>query len=173
MTTIKTATAYKAQIARTSNQLDRDVRYAVVERLNEVLSGLLDTCLAARHAHWNVRGPSFLAMHKVFGDVAVELDRHADEVAERAAALGGMAEGTIQAVVRDSALVPYPAMAVSQWEHAEAMSLRLGALADIVRRAAKCCDTDDDPVSSHVLLETAKAVEKSLWLVESHRITSS
>ncbi len=162
-----------AQIAQTSNKLDRDARYSIIERLNEVLAGLLDTGLPARHAHWNVRGPSFMAMHDLFGKIAVDVDRHADAIAERTAALGGVADGTVQAVARESMLAPYPALAISQGEHVDAMSLRLAALASRVRRAATACDHDCDPVSAHLLLESAATIEKSLWLVESHRITSS
>lgn len=162
-----------AQVEQTSNKLDRDARYSIIERLNDVLSGLLDTGLAARHAHWNVRGPSFKAMHDLFGQIAADVDRHADAIAERTAALGGVADGTVQAVARESKLVPYPALAVSQWEHVDAMSLRLGALASRVRRAATACDDDADPVSAHLLLEAAAAIEKALWLVESHRVTSA
>lgn len=166
-------TVNTAQIAQTSNKLDRDARYSIIERLNEVLAGLLDTILAARHAHWNVRGPSFIALHNMFGQIAADVDRHADAIAERTAALGGVADGTVQAVARESKLPPYPALAVSQGEHVDAMSLMLGAMASRVRRAATACDDDADQVSAHLLLEAAATIEKSLWLVESHRITAA
>lgn len=168
MPTINAADAEQARV-----ELHRDVRYAVIERANDVLNSTIDTYLAARHAHWNVRGPAFLSVHELFGTIASELERQSDNIAERIAGLGGIPDGTVQAVARDTTLAPYPALAISQSEHVEAMSTRLGALATRAIRAAKHCDDEGDPVSAHHLLDVAAKTEKLLWLVESHRVKAA
>ncbi len=168
MTTINTRHVEQSRI-----DLQHDVRYGVIERMGDVLAGVIDTSLAARQARWNVRGPSFLSMRDLFGQVASDLDQQADAIAERIAGLGGFAEGTVQAVARDTKLIPYPTMAITQWEHVEAMAMRLGSLAGLARRAAEASEEDGDRVSALRLMEASAAIERVLWLVESHRVLNA
>jgi Ferritin-like domain len=61
----------------------------VVELLNQQLADALDLALQAKQAHWNVKGPSFIALHELFDSVVEEIVEHADDLAERAVELGG------------------------------------------------------------------------------------
>ena len=95
-------------ISSRRQDLTAEICVAAVESLNQRLADAIDLQLQAKHAHWNVKGPSFLALHQLFEIVAVEVARHADLIAERAVQLGGVAEGAVRVVVTRSELSPYP-----------------------------------------------------------------
>jgi starvation-inducible DNA-binding protein len=157
-----------SQLRVTRNELPQDIRRPVIESMNGILAEIIDVSLAARHAHWNVRGRSFSAMHELFGRLHTTLDQHADEIAERIAALGGIARGTVQGVAAETALDPYPTLASSDLEHIDALAERLGQLGTAMRHAIDECGRLNDPISVHHLTEAAADVDKLLWLVESN-----
>src|SRR3546814_6408020 len=68
------------------------MREKLVTLLNARLSDAIDLKLQAKQAHWNVKGPSFIALHELFDTIAGLADGFVDEIAERATALGGTAE---------------------------------------------------------------------------------
>ena len=76
----------------------------MIDSLNKVLATLLDLKLQVKQAHWNLKGPHFMPLHPLFDTFASELEIQADEVAERAVALGGIAGGTAQSIVEVSQL---------------------------------------------------------------------
>ena len=54
----------------TKNSLSKATRTKVNELLNQSLADLSDLYSQTKQAHWNVRGPSFIALHKLFDDLA-------------------------------------------------------------------------------------------------------
>jgi starvation-inducible DNA-binding protein len=84
----------------TRNDLPEQVRVGAIELLNHQLSDVLDLSLQAKQAHWNVKGPSFIALHELFDEVVKELGEYADDLAERAVELGGTALGTARIVAK-------------------------------------------------------------------------
>src|SRR5580658_10238701 len=83
-------------------------RTSLIELLSHRLADMIDLHLQTKQAHWNFKGPSFIALHLLFDDIAGEIDEFADTIAERITALGGEAEGTLQVVAKRSKLKPYP-----------------------------------------------------------------
>ena len=71
-------------------------RAALVEILNQQLANVSDLQSQTKQAHWNVRGPEFYQLHKLFDDLAEPLAEHIDTLAERAVTLGGFALGTVR-----------------------------------------------------------------------------
>src|SRR5579871_1296252 len=92
----------------TSNDLPAGTRSRVVKLLNERLADALDLNLQVKHAHWNVKGPNFIALHELFDKIAESIEDQVDTIAERATALGGTARGTLVAVSHSTSLKPYP-----------------------------------------------------------------
>ena len=68
--------------------------------LQERLYGLLDLTLVIKHAHWNVVGVGFIAVHEMLDEHLVAIRKMVDEVAERIATLGfvpnGLAGGLVE-----------------------------------------------------------------------------
>jgi starvation-inducible DNA-binding protein len=156
------------QLRHTHNELPLEVRRTVIEIVNGILAETIDLALAARHAHWNLRGRSFSSLHVLFGRIHDELANHADTLAQRVAGLGGLARGTVQSVASETALDAYPALAIAEQEHLDALTLRLGQLAAAIHHAIAQCAQLDDPVTVHHLTVAVAGVEKLLWVTESH-----
>src|SRR2546422_11495536 len=101
----------------TQNDLAAKVRAGAVDLLNQQLADALDLALQAKQAHWNVKGPNFIALHELFDEVVEELFEHADDLAERAVELGGTALGTARIAAQASRLTEYRPGISSRREH--------------------------------------------------------
>ncbi len=80
-----------------------------------------------------MKGPNFIALHELFDRVAELAEGYVDTVAERIAALGGRAEGTISMVGQRTKLAAYPLQIVDGRDHVDAVST---ALATVAKRYA-------------------------------------
>ena len=92
---------------RTSNTLSENIRFKAAEVLNRHLAAAIDLHAQVKQAHWNVRGPAFIAIHELLDKVAEAVEDYSDTIAERAGALGATAEGTIHVAVQRSFLEQY------------------------------------------------------------------
>lgn len=152
----------------TRNDLPADTRTRVVELLNARLADAIDLGTQAKHAHWNVKGPNFIALHELFDKVAESVEDHIDTLAERITALGGIAYGTIASVAKRTSLKSYPEGIVEGLQHVEALS---AALADFgakgragIDQATRLGDAD----TADVFTEVSRETDKNLWFLEAH-----
>jgi len=157
-----------AGMHRTKIDIPEAARANLIALLNERLSDALDLHLQAKQAHWNVRGPDFFQLHELFDKVAEDAEEHADLIAERAGQLGGVAEGTVQAVAKRSSLPPYPLNIAAGRDHVEALSNSLATFAKAIREAIGMADALDDQGTTDMLTEISRETDKNLWFVEAH-----
>src|SRR3954468_22739514 len=92
---------------KTANTLSKNIRAKSVAVLNRHLAAAIDLHAQIKQAHWNVRGPTFIAIHELFDKAADVVEEYSDKIAERAGTLGGTAEGTVQTAAQRSFLDPY------------------------------------------------------------------
>src|SRR3954447_17467814 len=104
----------------TKNDLSESTRASAVELLNARLADAIDLQTQTKHAHWNVKGPNFIALHELFDKINEDVEDYLDDIAERAVQLGGVAEGTARMAVKRSSLSEYPANTVDGRSHGEA-----------------------------------------------------
>jgi starvation-inducible DNA-binding protein len=165
---IKCGQAKEFLMFETRNDLPLGTRTKVVKLLNERLADAIDLGTQVKHAHWNVKGPNFIALHELFDKVAEALEDHIDTIAERATALGGVAQGTLAAVARATSLKPYPANLSEGVAHVTALAAALAAFGAKVRAAiedsAKCADAD----TADLFTGVSRDIDKQLWLLEAH-----
>lgn len=140
----------------------------MVELLNQRLADVLDLGLQAKQAHWNVKGPNFIALHELFDKVADELEGFSDEIAERAVALGGVALGTVQIIAGQSSLAPYPVTLVSGKDHVAALAAALARFGKSSRSAIDMATKAGDADTADLFTGASREVDKLLWLVEAH-----
>jgi len=152
----------------THNTLSENIRTQSVELLNRHLAAAIDLHGQLKQAHWNVRGPSFIGVHELFDKVAGEADSYSDQIAERAAGLGGVAEGTVQVATERSFLVPYPLRIADENQHIFAVAATLAAFGQSTRDAIGQSEAVGDADTADLFTEISRGVDQQLWLVESH-----
>ena len=153
---------------QTRNTLESNARSASVALLNTRLADTIDLALAAKQAHWNVRGPGFIAVHEMLDQLRTTLDTQVDTLAERVSALGEIARGTTQDAGR-STLPPYPAEIRAVPEHLAALAERLAALGDAVRKNIDEADEAGDAATADIFTALSRDLDKWLWFIEAHQ----
>src|SRR5438132_11382555 len=92
----------------TKNDLPAMTRADVIVILNARLADSIDLMHQAKQAHWNVKGPSFMALHTLC-DAGVDVaEASMDLLAERVGQLGRTAEGPIQLAPTHTAPEAHP-----------------------------------------------------------------
>jgi starvation-inducible DNA-binding protein len=153
---------------QTLNDLPERVRAEAIALLNQQLADALDLHLQAKQAHWNVKGPNFIALHELFDEVEEELEEHADDIAERAVALGGTAYGTARTAAKRSRLDEYPLEIFAGKDHVAALSAALAAFGKSTRAAIDAAAALGDADTADLVTGVSRGVDKLLWKVEAH-----
>jgi len=152
----------------THNTLSEAIRAQSVELLNKHLAAAIDLHAQLKQAHWNVRGPGFIAIHELFDKVSVEIEKYSDLIAERAGGLGGTAHGTIQVAAAQSFLVPYALGIADEHRHIFAVCGALAAFGQSVQAAMRETSNFGDATTADLLTEISRGIDQQLWFVESH-----
>jgi starvation-inducible DNA-binding protein len=153
---------------QTRNTLSANVRAESVELLNKTLASAIDLHGQIKQAHWNVRGPNFIALHGLFDKCAEEVESYSDLIAERARGLGGEAEGTVHRAAKLSSLLAYPLGVADGEQHVFAVSGALAAFGESAREAISRAASYGDAATADLFTEISRNVDQQLWLVESH-----
>src|SRR5271154_6768686 len=111
----------------TKNDLPEQSRAKIIDLLNSRLADAIDLQTQMKQAHWNVKGPNFIALHELFDKINEDVEDYVDLIAERAVQLGGVAEGTARMAAKRSTLSEYPANTVDGRAHVEALSSALAS----------------------------------------------
>jgi starvation-inducible DNA-binding protein len=120
----------------THNTLSESVRAQPAQQLNLHPVGAAHLQGQLKQAYWTVRGPPFIAIHELFDEVAETVDGYADDIAERAAALGSAAERTVQVAAERSFLIPDPLRIDDEKRRLFAVASTLASFGQATREAA-------------------------------------
>jgi starvation-inducible DNA-binding protein len=161
--------AETTRLFMTKNDLPHDTRVQAVELLSQRLADCIDLQSQCKQAHWNVKGPNFIALHELFDKVNEAVKNYADLIAERIVQLGGVAEGTVRVVAAKSALIDYPLALSSGEEHVAALSDSLSQFGRTVRIGIEEMSELEDADSEDILTEVSRGIDKWLWFVEAHQ----
>lgn len=153
----------------TKNDLKEVNRLRLTAYLNARLADCLDLGSQTKQAHWNVKGPSFRALHELFDDIAEDIEDYSDMLAERVVQLGGTAMGTARLTAANSVLKEYPHTITSGQEHVEALSNALAAFGESIRASIAHCEELEDANSADICTEISRGIDKWLWMVEAHQ----
>jgi starvation-inducible DNA-binding protein len=152
----------------TRNTLDAAPRGKSIVLLSAALVGALDLERAAKQAHWNVKGPHFMALHELFDKVAQEAEDTSDLVAERLVQLGGTADGRAETVAQRSTLPRYPLDIHHGQAHVDALAGVIAAYGALARDAIDQATGWGDADTADVFTEISRGLDKTLWFVEAH-----
>jgi starvation-inducible DNA-binding protein len=153
-------------MSRQNKVLPEEQQAKLIELLNRRLADAIDLQLQSRQAYWNVKGPHFMALRELFDKVAQGVEEYTNLIAEHIVQLGGIAEGTAQAVARRTSLDEYRLSTANGQGHIEALSTTLIAFGKHARYASEQATEMKDTDSAAIFTEIARGIDKWLWFVE-------
>jgi len=158
-----------ARMFETRIDLDEATREKLVALLNARLADTFDLYSQLKQAHWSVRGSDFIQLHELYDTVAESVLEFVDEIAERAAALGGLATGTVRMAADATTLDEYPLDAIASEDTVRVVADRLATYGAAVREAIEVTDSElGDIDTSDLFTEISRSIDKHLWFVEAH-----
>ena len=153
---------------KTRNNLKSNAKKVSIEILNARLADGIDLALLTKQAHWNIKGPNFIAVHEMIDGFRAQIDTHVDTMAERVVQLGGTALGTTQTVAAASKLAAYPTDIYNSKDHLGALAERYGTAANLVREAIDQTDEAGDADTADIFTAYSRTLDKALWFLEAH-----
>ena len=152
----------------TKNDLPETTRRQMIDLCNARLADAIDLQTQTKQAHWNVKGPDFIALHELFDKVNGDVEDYVDLLAERAVQLGGAVEGTARSVAKRTTLPEYPVKGGSGRQHVDALSSALAAFSKLMRGAIEESQRVNDQDTNDIFIEISRGTDKWLWMVEAH-----
>jgi len=139
----------------------------VAALLQTRLDALNDLALTLKHAHWNVVGPHFIAVHQMLDPQVDAVREMVDATAERIATLGVAPVGTPGALVAARTWDDYSIGRAGAIEHLGALDqVYLGVITD--HRKAAAATEETDPVTNDLLIGQLGELELFQWFVRAH-----
>lgn len=139
---------------------------AVVDGLSHLLADTYLLYLKTQNYHWNVTGPHFHALHKMFEEQYEQLSEATDELAERIRALGAKSPGSFGEFLKLASLDEADSSA-----NAESMIAHLladhEAIAATIEKLFDVMQADGDEVSMDMLIERKTEHDKTAWMLRS------
>jgi len=152
----------------TRNDLDARLRERMIGLLNQQLADVLDLYTQVKQAHWNVKGPHFIALHELYDKLAEELEDPIDDIAERVTALGGVARGSARIAADESRLPELPLASLDGLKLTALLADRYAALAKSTRAAIGSADDAGDADTADLFTGISRGLDKALWFLEAH-----
>lgn len=157
-----------SKLRPTRINLAEDRRQGLARLLNSLVTSLIDLRIQVKLAHWNVRGPHFIAYHELFDEVASHLEDATDLAAERAATLGAPAGAPLQTVARDTPLEPWPLDERQDQAVMRIVADRVGQVAAQARAGIDAAAELGDQDTADLFTEVSRQLDKDLWFLEAH-----
>jgi starvation-inducible DNA-binding protein len=151
---------------KTKIDLPEKVRRNIVVILNDTLSYAIDLQSQIKQAHWNVKGPHFIALHELFDKISDAVLEQIDEIAERITSLGGTAEGTVAVAAKRSKLKNYPLSITAGKDHLFYLSTQLSVYGKVMRTAITDTGELGDADTADLFTGISRGVDKYLWFLE-------
>lgn len=148
--------------------LKSNTKTEMINLLNARLADAIDLALVTKQAHWNLKGPTFIAVHELLDQLRDDVDEHVDIIAERVAQLDGIALGTLQAVSKSSKLAPYPTDIRKVADHLGALVERYAEVSKSTRESIDKADEAGDADTADIFTAFSRSLDKNLWFLKSH-----
>jgi starvation-inducible DNA-binding protein len=143
-------------------------RTGVIDLLNHDLADAYLLLVKTKKYHWDVVGPQFMTLHKLWEEQYAALSDSIDEIAERIRTLGGYPVGTMAGCLQLASLKEDP----GDVPMATGMVARLVVDHDQIIRNLRqhidaCSDTYQDQGTADFLTALMEAHEKMAWMLRS------
>lgn len=152
----------------TNSGLDEETSEKIITILQNRLSNEQEAALVLKHAHWNLVGPNFIAVHEMLDPEVDSVLNQADETAERISQLGGSPMGRADDVVANRSWDKFELTGrKSVEEYLKALIAYYEQFIAADREAIKQLD-ELDVISSNIVQDHVQDLEKFLWFMRAH-----
>lgn len=163
--------ALQTMMPDTTNPQDQSSEAGeTLRRLDAGLAALIDLRQQVKQAHWNVTGPGFIGLHRLFDQLAEELDSTIDETAERQRALGYLVKGSLREAAKTSVLMDFPLDLTRAENVLSHLAKIYRTVSSDVRDEIEYFTTTGDPGTADLLTDTVRLLDQHLYLVTSHLV---
>jgi starvation-inducible DNA-binding protein len=143
-------------------------RQAIIALLNARLADAIDLFTQVKWAHWNLKGMHFIQLHELFDSIAEHVESQTDTIAERIAALGGIANGTAREVAARSGLKEADLTASDGASQLKWLVHNVAHHVNALRQAVNESDDLDDKITADLFTSVTRDLDKDLWFLEAH-----
>jgi starvation-inducible DNA-binding protein len=145
--------------------LDSDVRFSVVEILNNTLALEAVLTLKTRSAQWNVSGSDSYELYNLFDSQYENLNHISEEIAERVRMLGGIAIGSLQEFIRYTRVEEQPGVVP---DILRLLADHEASIRFLREDARKCTEDYEDEGTFELLVSVMRLHEKMAWRLRSY-----
>ena len=139
----------------------------VIDTLQIQLATAFDLYSQVKQAHWNLKGPGFIGIHKMFDDLAETLEGHVDSIAERIGSLGGYAMGYASAAATNSILDNPVDDLVQDLDWVAFILDQYSAYSALLYKDIKTVG-EMDPATEDLLIEIVRNVDLVIYFLGGH-----
>ncbi len=148
--------------------LTEEERHGVVDLLNHDLADLYILVIKTKKYHWDVVGPQFRTLHKLWEEHYNTLTANIDATAERIRALGGYPLGTATGFIQYSSIQEHP----NDLPSANEMVSRLvkdheQIIRNLREHIDRCADKFHDEGTADFLTGMMEQHEEMAWMLRS------
>lgn len=138
----------------------------VTENLSHLLANTYAIALKTQNFHWNVTGPQFYSLHKLFEEQYDELIEATDEIAERIRALGKFAPASFSqfaklSTIKDENSVP------AATDMLKKLVKDHETIIEFIRDAIPHAEKAEDEATVDLLVTRIEVHEKTAWMLRS------
>ncbi len=136
--------------------------------LNARLADAIDLALLTKQAHWNIKGPNFIARQEMIDGFRTEIGTHVDTIAERVVQLGGTALGATHVVAGATTLAPCPTDIHKTKDHLAPLIERHAKLGSARRTAIDATAEAVNSDNNDLLIGSSRELDEQHWFLEAH-----
>jgi len=134
--------------------------------LTAVLSDEMILYIKTRKSHWNVKGESFMELHKLFENQYKQLEQSIDEVAERIGKLGHKTIGTMAEFIECSSIKESPGKYVPSKELlCELLQDHETIINQLRKNIDSCAEKNKDAGTADFLTGLMEQHETTAWIL--------
>ena len=149
----------------TTTYLKKNHQSQMVEVLQTVLADTFALYFKTHGYHWNVEGPHFDSLHKLFGDQYTEMWEATDELAERIRALGSYAPMTLTDLMKPSTIKPAKGTKIDAMTMVKDLAADHAALSKIIADGIEKASDVGDEVTADILIARQTVHDKTAWML--------
>lgn len=153
---------------RSPTPASEHARAQAVDRINTLVVNGVVLYLAAQDAHWNTKGATFGPLHKLFGEVYSTTHGLVDDLAERVATLGGVANGLAAVASRPALAEQMGAPVLDGLALCERLFGLVAAYVAMVDEAYRFIEGLRLTADANLLQDAVQALEKLGWMLSTH-----